>query len=114
MQESRVVINDLAEAKLIGQIREDKFQAIAYWLSHNHPVYMPPQRQFNTFEPVQKLNPEQEQMLTRVLQSVAMSISPMFQEKIINPNQQAYDSSKSTIKSARTITKPVSGGTNQN
>ena len=81
LQESRVITNDLAEAQLITQIRESKSWAITYWLNHNHPIYIPPHHQLNIAEPIQKLNPEQEQLLTQVLQLVAASTSSVLQEK---------------------------------
>lgn len=33
------IINDLAESKLIANIRDGNFQAVAYWLRHRHRAY---------------------------------------------------------------------------
>ena len=37
--EGKLLINDLAEAKLIGAIKEQNMTAILYWLRKNHPGY---------------------------------------------------------------------------
>ncbi len=39
LYEGCLLINDLAEGKLIGAIKEGRFPAIAHWLRYNHPKY---------------------------------------------------------------------------
>lgn len=43
-------INDLAESKLVGQIKRDDLKAIRFWLSHNKSNYMHPRPTNNFFE----------------------------------------------------------------
>jgi len=39
LDEGKALINDMAESQLISSIKDNNFQAIAYWLKHNHPGY---------------------------------------------------------------------------
>ena len=40
--EGRGVINDLAESKLIGKIKNDDTKAMMFWLTHMHPNFISP------------------------------------------------------------------------
>lgn len=39
IEAGRFFVNDLAESKLLGQIKNDALPAITFWLRHNHPKY---------------------------------------------------------------------------
>ena len=39
IESGRFLVNDMAESQLIRKIKEGDFQAIKYWLFHNHPRY---------------------------------------------------------------------------
>lgn len=39
LQEGKSLVNDLAESQLISSIKDKRFQAISFWLKHNHPDY---------------------------------------------------------------------------
>lgn len=40
ISQGRLLINDLAESKLISQIKNENMTAIIYWLKHNHKNYI--------------------------------------------------------------------------
>lgn len=40
INQGRLLINDLAESKLISQIKNENMTAIIYWLKHNHKNYI--------------------------------------------------------------------------
>lgn len=40
IKKGRLLINDLAESKLISQIKNENMTAIIYWLKHNHKNYI--------------------------------------------------------------------------
>lgn len=67
------LINDMAESQLISSIKDKNFQAIAYWLKHNHPNYS------NRLElsgristQSEKLTPEQEEIVKTALQNAGL------------------------------------------
>ncbi len=41
MEQSRELINDLAESKLIANIKDNEFSSIKFWLQHNSLRYKP-------------------------------------------------------------------------
>ena len=41
MQEGYLLINDLAENQLIGEVKERNLQAVVYWLRSHHRLYKP-------------------------------------------------------------------------
>lgn len=71
--EGKNLINDMAESQLISSIKDKNFQAIAYWLKHNHPNYS------NKLElsgkistQSEKLTPEQEEIVKIALQNAGL------------------------------------------
>lgn len=55
---SRESVNDLAEARMIGKIKEGSFKETRFWLEHNSPIYMPPGKPRKpAFEKVQPRKP---------------------------------------------------------
>lgn len=67
------LINDMAESQLISSIKDKNFQAIAYWLKHNHPNYS------NKLElsgkistQSEKLTPDQEEIVKIALQNAGL------------------------------------------
>lgn len=71
--EGKNLINDMAESQLISSIKDKNFQAIAYWLKHNHPNYS------NRLElsgkistQSEKLTPEQEEIVKIALQNAGL------------------------------------------
>ncbi len=71
--EGKSLINDMAESQLISSIKDKNFQAIAYWLKHNHPNYS------NKLElsgkistQSEKLTPEQEEIVKIALQNAGL------------------------------------------
>ena len=71
--EGKNLINDMAESQLISSIKDKNFQAIAYWLKHNHPNYS------NKLElsgkistQSEKLTPEQEEIVKLALQNAGL------------------------------------------
>ena len=67
------LVNDMAESQLISSIKDKNFQAIAYWLKHNHPNYS------NKLElsgkistQTEKLTPEQEEIVKLALQNAGL------------------------------------------
>jgi hypothetical protein len=75
LNEGKSLINDMAESQLISSIKEKNFQAIAYWLKHNHPAYttrveitQPGSKQIN------QLSAEQEAVVKKALELASLSI----------------------------------------
>lgn len=73
LNEGKTLINDMAESQLISSVKDKNFQAIAYWLKHNHPDYS------NKIElsgkistETEKLTPEQEELVKLSLQNAGL------------------------------------------
>lgn len=73
LNEGKTLINDMAESQLISSVKDKNFQAIAYWLKHNHPDYS------NKIElsgkistETEKLTPEQEELVKLALQNAGL------------------------------------------
>jgi len=67
------LINDMAESQLISSIKDKNFQAIAYWLKHNHPNYsnrLELSGKISTQN--EKLTPEQEEIVKIALQNAGL------------------------------------------
>ena len=81
MQEGYLLINDLAENQLIGEVKERNLPAIVYWLRHHHRLYR--QREFQAgfaiaqdedqnmfFEFFGQLKPENQKLIEPYLQTL--------------------------------------------
>lgn len=56
--EGRSTINDLAESKLIGRIKNDDIKAATFWLTHMHPNFINPLLSLSEEVRERKLPPE--------------------------------------------------------
>lgn len=77
--EGKAMVNDLAESQLISSIKDKSFQAIAYWLKHNHPDYRT-RVEFTPSTPQESLTPEQEQKVLSALQLITSNNEESYEE----------------------------------
>jgi len=71
--EGKNLINDMAESQLISSIKDKNFQAIAYWLKHNHPNYSNKVELSGKISTQsEKLTPEQEEIVKIALQNAGL------------------------------------------
>lgn len=77
--EGKSMVNDMAESQLISSIKDKSFQAIAYWLKHNHPDYRT-RVEFAPSAPQETLTPEQEQRVLSALQLITSSSEEQYEE----------------------------------
>lgn len=68
----KAIINDMAESQLISSIKDKSFQAIAYWLKHNHPDYRT-RVELTPSTPQESLSAEQESKVLTAIQLLASS-----------------------------------------
>lgn len=68
----KAMINDMAESQLISSIKDKSFQAIAYWLKHNHPDYRT-RVELTPSAPQESLSAEQESKVLTAIQLLASS-----------------------------------------
>ncbi len=88
IEESRLLTNDIAESQLIKLVKEGHFNAINYWLSHNHPIYSN-RMEVLTKEAREKLTPTEINLLEKAIGSTsAASPIPSLNEKINEENKQ--------------------------
>ncbi len=67
------LINDMAESQLISSVKDKNFQAIAYWLKHNHPGYSSKiELSGNITTKNETLTPEQEELVKLALQNAGL------------------------------------------
>lgn len=70
--DGKAMINDMAESQLISSIKDKSFQAIAYWLKHNHPDYRT-RVELTPSAPQESLSAEQESKVLTAIQLLASS-----------------------------------------
>lgn len=68
--DGKAMINDMAESQLISSIKDKSFQAIAYWLKHNHPDYRT-RVELTPSAPQENLSSEQEKKVLAAVQLLA-------------------------------------------
>ena len=67
MLEGRLMVNDLAEGQLISAVKDRNFNAIAYWLRHNHAVYKTKIEIEGALKVIEEMSPEQAAITERLL-----------------------------------------------
>ncbi len=66
--DGELLVNDLAESKLMSAIREQNLTAIIFWLKHHHPKYATKVEVTTSLkQPQEALSPEQEDVVSRAL-----------------------------------------------
>jgi hypothetical protein len=70
--DGKAMINDMAESQLISSIKDKSFQAIAYWLKHNHPDYRT-RVELTPSAPQESLSAEQESKVLTAIQLLESS-----------------------------------------
>jgi len=65
LDEGIKLISDITESQLISLIKEKKFQAVQFWLRHNHPRFLLKEKEGSHLRPRQEasLSKEQENSL---------------------------------------------------
>ncbi|MEI6042526.1 MAG: phBC6A51 family helix-turn-helix protein [bacterium] len=63
------LINDMTESQLIGLIKDKKFQAVQFWLRHNHQRFLLKEKEHSLLKPRKEipLSKEQEKTLKSAL-----------------------------------------------
>lgn len=78
--EGSLLVNDLAESKLISAIRDQNLGAIVFWLKHHHPNYTTKVEVTARLEADNEmLTPEQEALVNKALRLA--SLIPSFKEE---------------------------------
>ena len=72
LSEGKAMVNDMAESQLISSIKDKSFQAIAYWLKHNHPDYRT-RVELTPLAPQESLTPEQQEKVLTALELMSSS-----------------------------------------
>ena len=72
LSEGKAMVNDMAESQLISSIKDKSFQAIAYWLKHNHPDYRT-RVELTPLSPQESLSPEQQEKVLTALELMSSS-----------------------------------------
>lgn len=69
LQDGIDMINDLTESQLIGLIKDKKFQAVQFWLRHNHQRFLNKDKEHSLLKPKREipLSKEQEKTLKNAL-----------------------------------------------
>lgn len=69
LQDGIDMINDLTESQLIGLIKDKKFQAVQFWLRHNHTRFLLKDKEHSLLKPKRSipLSKEQEKTLKSAL-----------------------------------------------
>lgn len=65
LEDGIALINDMTESQLIGLIKEKKFQAVQFWLRHNHSRFLLKEKEHSLMKPKRDIPLSKEQ--TRVL-----------------------------------------------
>jgi len=80
LEAGKFFINDLAESKLLGLVKNDNLTAIIFWLKHNHPTYAAVNRVIHEYEIVtDRLSVEEESIATQEMSKmIAMKSAPKF------------------------------------
>ncbi len=63
------LINDMTESQLISLIKDKKFQAVQFWLKHNHRRFLLKEKEHSLFRPQKNLplSKEQQKVLGQAL-----------------------------------------------
>lgn len=72
LSEGKAMVNDMAESQLISSIKDKSFQAIAYWLKHNHPDYRT-RVELTPLAPQESLTTEQQEKVLTALELMSSS-----------------------------------------
>ena len=69
LQDGIDIINDLTESQLISLIKEKKFQAVQFWLRHNHQRFLLKEKEHSLIKTKREipLSKEQEKTLKQAL-----------------------------------------------
>jgi hypothetical protein len=69
LQDGIDMINDMTESQLIGLIKDKKFQAVQFWLRHNHTRFLLKDKEHSLIKPKRSipLSKEQEKTLKSAL-----------------------------------------------
>ncbi|KND51846.1 MAG: hypothetical protein ABA06_01135 [Parcubacteria bacterium C7867-001] len=69
LEEGIALINDMTESQLIGLIKEKKFQAVQFWLRHNHQRFLLKEKEHSLLKPRKDvaLSRDQEKSLKKAL-----------------------------------------------
>jgi hypothetical protein len=51
LEDGIALINDMTESQLIGLIKEKKFQAVQFWLRHNHSRFLLKEKEHSLMKP---------------------------------------------------------------
>ena len=51
LEDGIALINDMTESQLIGLIKEKKFQAVQFWLRHNHGRFLLKEKEHSLLKP---------------------------------------------------------------
>lgn len=70
MKEGVALLNDLAESKLVASIKDQNYNAIAFWLRHRHAAYADKLQVQATVDADLSLSAEQEELVRRALNHV--------------------------------------------
>ena len=99
----RFFINDLAESKLLGLVKNDNLTAIIFWLKHNHPKYAAVNRIIHQYETVtERPSVEEENIATQEMSKmIALRHTPKFtteeiQKKIEEEIHEVENNKEST------------------
>lgn len=68
-EEGIELINDMTESQLIALIKDKKFQAVQFWLRHNHERFLLKEKEHSLMKPKREipLSKEQEKTLKQAL-----------------------------------------------
>ena len=73
LAQGTLLINDLAESKLIASVQNQNMTAIIFWLKHHHPAYITKvEVTANLKHHNEQLTPEQEALVTKALQLASL------------------------------------------
>ena len=66
--DGHLLVNDLAESKLIGALKDGNMAGIMYWLKHHHPSYKTKIEIEGQLNIIEELSPEQKEQVRQALQ----------------------------------------------
>lgn len=69
LEDGIALINDMTESQLISLIKEKKFQAVQFWLKHNHKRFLLKEKEHSFFRPQSNipLSKDQQKVLGQAL-----------------------------------------------
>lgn len=77
--DGRYVVNDLAEATLVNEIKRNDLKAVIYWLKNHHPDYAATLNLKHTFES-DEMTPEQETLVREALRLSGSTITQLTEQ----------------------------------